>query len=95
MPRRQPPTPDPITELINAPCLKYPACICHHKLVHHIHNSLSDKVILSEDQIEPVTSDLACALSCLSVRCPDKRMRDHARIQMLHPIFASVKGRAH
>lgn len=63
-------------------CQRWPACICGEKWRFY-----QDAPIEAFEDAEPI---IAATLACVAKRCPDRRARAHAAVQLLHPVFSKV-----
>jgi hypothetical protein len=68
-------------------CDTWPTCICADKW-KLLEQKLPALAPSAEEELEWVTLDVAVMLACVAKRCPDRRARAHAAVQLLHPIFA-------
>jgi hypothetical protein len=82
---------DAIAKLLHGRCESWPECSCGQKWDHWattLQGHVATGVPLSAEAYNWALTDLPCMLSCVAEHCPDKRIRRHALVQLMHPIFA-------
>jgi hypothetical protein len=83
-----------MNKLLSGRCADWPACGCGKRLPYW--DEVTDRALAEPG---PIAADVFNAahvgtflmLSCMSINCPDRRARQHATIQLLHPIYQQLK----
>jgi hypothetical protein len=74
-----------INEFLNAKrCQAWPECACHKTLVHW-----QDKLLANAswefESLAWADTSIFFTLSCVAKRCPERRARAYAQVQLLNP----------
>lgn len=66
-------------------CKSWPDCTCGDKW------RLYQNAPAEAFEHQSAAPILAATLACVAKRCPDRRFRDRATVQLLHPVFGEVE----
>jgi hypothetical protein len=70
-----------VCRLISGPC-NWPECCCGQ-----LWRQWQDAEITPEEY-DAAQTVINAMLACVAKRCPNKRARQHAMLQLMHPVFA-------
>jgi hypothetical protein len=71
-------------------CRDWPHCGCGDRWQHWQETLKAvPPPQFTEEEIEEIKANLIFMLSCVAQFCPDTRLRRHAMLQLLRPIFAA------
>lgn len=67
-------------------CHDWPACICGDHWRDHQNREIAPEAF------ETMRTIIEAMLHCVRAHCPDPRVRTHATIQLMHPVFQRREG---
>lgn len=81
-----------ISELINAKrCALWPDCACHETLVHWQDKLENDYKGWSNEKLRWAETSIFITLSCVAKRCPNRKIKSWAMVQLLNPYWDRQK----
>jgi hypothetical protein len=69
----------------NDPCWRWPDCDCHRTLIHWqdtLPTVPNEDVQFTWEDLQIIAFLIGVSLACISVRCPNRKMKTYARGQL-------------
>ena len=73
-----------LEKLLTARCELWPDCLCKQRLVHW-QDKLAEDRVWDIETLSGAETSVYCALSCVAGRCPSRKYRAYAQVQLLNP----------
>jgi len=81
-----------ISKLLHAKrCALWPHCGCHSTLVHWQNKLTNDYKGWSPEQLQWAETSIFITLSCVANRCPNRKIKTWAMMQLLNPWWDGQK----
>lgn len=80
-----------VSKLLNEKC-DYPACGCGRKSRHWaVRFAKWEREPPSAEELKAAQLDIFMMLNCMSEHAASRRVRHHAMVQLLHPVFDKAR----
>jgi hypothetical protein len=85
-----------IRKLLRSRC-EWPECVCAEKWSFWVDTferwDRFGQPQFTDEDIEDILVSMVSMLACVATHCTDRRARQHAQVQLLHPVFAEARGK--
>jgi hypothetical protein len=87
---------DLVSKMLREKCFDWPDCVCGTKWQYWQERTEAWEVEQpSDDEIQWARLDIFLLLNCAAMHSPDRRVRRHATIQTLHPVWRRRRNERH